>query len=83
MAKKKRAILPVAKCHVEGCTEEAVFGFRETINVTNNDSLGRAKEFIMVSTPNWCRSHDAEERPLYATKRGEYVVIKASQASQD
>ena len=66
-------MLPIEKCHVEGCTKKAVYGFREIIYVTNNDS--QAKEFIMGVVPNWCQAHDTEQRPLYAAKNGDYVKL--------
>ena len=72
MAKRKPKVpMPVAKCHVKGCTDDAVYGFRETIDVTNNDS--QAREFIMGDVPNWCLNHDAEMRTLYASKNGKFV----------
>jgi hypothetical protein len=75
MAKKKKAVLPVAMCDVAGCERVAAYGFRERIYVTNDDSL--AKEFIMGDVPNWCKYHDAEQRPLYANKIGDYVPHSA------
>lgn len=59
-------------CEVHLCKEVTVYGFRETIYVTNNDSPGRTKEFV-VNPYNWCKLHDAEQRPLYAYRDGRYV----------
>jgi len=65
---RNKLVLPIAKCHVKRCHEEAAYGFRETIDVSIDEP-----EFIMGVRPNWCHRHDASQRPLYATKDGVYV----------
>jgi len=62
-------------CEVEGCTEGASYGFRQTIDTTNYDSVGRAKEFIVGIHPNWCFGHDGEMREKYTGLDGFYVDL--------
>ena len=82
MAKKKTsAVMPIAKCDVTDCTEDAAYGFREMIDVSHSTSTVR--EFIMGACPNWCQVHDAEQRPVYASKNGKYVTLRPSQTSQE
>jgi hypothetical protein len=69
MPRKQKLVIPVAKCHVEGCQEDAAYGFREMIDVSTME----ISDFIMGVRPNWCRSHDAEQRPLYFGMNGDYV----------
>jgi hypothetical protein len=76
MTKNKPLVIPKPKCHVESCTEDAAYGFREIIDTTNNDSAGRAKEFIMGATPNWCLTHDLEMRKKYAGVNGDWVDLR-------
>jgi hypothetical protein len=79
MPRKKKLVLPIAVCDVAGCGRDAAYGFRERIYVTSNDSP--VSEFIMGCVPNWCKAHDAEQRPLYATKRGDYIKFKQLELS--
>jgi hypothetical protein len=69
MPKKIKQVIPIAKCHVDGCQEGAAYGFREQIDV----STAEISDFIMGVRPNWCLQHDAEQRPLYAVMRGDYI----------
>jgi hypothetical protein len=71
MAKRKPLVTPKPKCHVPDCAGDASYGFRETIDVSHSTS--KVREFIMGDVPNWCKVHDAEQRPIYATKHGDYI----------
>jgi hypothetical protein len=69
MAKKKALMLPKAMCDVPNCTQDAAYGFRETIDVSSST----ISDFIMGDVPNWCKAHDTEMRMLYANKVGKFV----------
>jgi hypothetical protein len=69
MANKSKLIIPIAKCHVEGCREKAAYGFRQTIDA----STITTSEFHVGVRPNWCEVHDDEQRPRYANMNGDYV----------
>jgi hypothetical protein len=55
MPKKIRQVMPIAKCHVDGCGKAAVYGFRRIIYTTNSESS--AREFI-VDPFNCCEEHE-------------------------
>jgi hypothetical protein len=52
----------MAKCHVEGCQEDAAYGFRRTINTTTFDATG----FSVESVFNCCEDHTAETAKAYS-----------------
>jgi hypothetical protein len=71
MAKKKTLVIPIAKCHVQGCQEDAAFGFREMILQNTVTSF----EFEMGVRPNWCKHHDAQKRGSYEHLVGEFIAF--------
>jgi hypothetical protein len=69
MTKKKQSVMPIAKCHVAGCTEDVAYGFREMIDGNTLTTSG----FSVGDRPNWCLKHDAKMRHEYALVTGRYI----------
>ena len=69
MAKNKPIVIDKPECHVEGCTADAAYGFREFIDGNTMTTSG----FTMGDKPNWCLKHDSEMREEYAGVNGRFV----------
>lgn len=67
--RKKSPVIPKPKCQVQGCTADAVYGFRELVDGNTMTTSG----FRVGDHPNWCLDHDAKMRHEYETVAGRFV----------
>jgi hypothetical protein len=62
----------MAKCSVVGCTEPAIGGFRELIDVANFQNPTATAPGLHTQ---WCAMHESMVRPSVLGKRGEWLAI--------
>jgi hypothetical protein len=71
MAKKKKLVLPITMCDVNGCSAVAVHGFRRLISTSTFDTTGFRSEPY-----NCCEDHLEETKLAYSGPNVKVVKLK-------